>query len=295
MTKPLPPARLFVLLAREAPVGVILRHGPTDWVQMIKWHTDTDKFEEGQWLHAKVFDRRCDLSPDGQFVICFVARINRRTLADKEFTYSWTTLSRPPYFTALALWPKGDSYNGGGLFETSNIIWLNHHNNVPHPNFQPQNFTIIPRKFGHGEDEPIYDKNLEWNGWTLQREGEYKANESSVNAPTDPQKTTLWDKKSSKAGMRLSMEYLGYFVNTRPGTPSRFGYHIHDIPNYHIIHLPLEVSWADFDQQGRLVLAKEGKLFSGTLENDELQLTELADFNPNKPKPQPAPDWAQKW
>src|SRR5690349_10075456 len=48
MTNPPPPARLFVLLASNSPVGVILRRGPTDWVQMIKWHTDTDKFEEGQ-------------------------------------------------------------------------------------------------------------------------------------------------------------------------------------------------------------------------------------------------------
>jgi len=56
-----------------------------------------------------------------------------------------------------------------------------------------------------------------------------------------------------------------------------------------------KITWADFDQQGRLVLAKGGKLFAGTLENGELKLTELADFNGNKPDPQPAPDWAQKW
>jgi len=56
-----------------------------------------------------------------------------------------------------------------------------------------------------------------------------------------------------------------------------------------------DATWADFDQQGRLVLAKEGKLFAATLDNGDLKLTELADFNANKPDPQPAPDWAQKW
>ena len=54
-------------------------------------------------------------------------------------------------------------------------------------------------------------------------------------------------------------------------------------------------TWADFDQQGRLVLAKEGKLFSATLQNGDIHLTELADFNADKPDPQPAPDWATKW
>ena len=53
--------------------------------------------------------------------------------------------------------------------------------------------------------------------------------------------------------------------------------------------------WADFDQQGRLVLAKQGKLFAATLDRESLDLSELADFNANKPDPQPAPEWAQKW
>ena len=29
---------------------------------------------------------------------------------------TWTAISRPPYFTALAVWPKGDTWGGGGLF-----------------------------------------------------------------------------------------------------------------------------------------------------------------------------------
>ena len=29
---------------------------------------------------------------------------------------TWTAISRPPWFTALAVWPKGDSWGGGGLF-----------------------------------------------------------------------------------------------------------------------------------------------------------------------------------
>ncbi len=33
---------LEVLLARDASRGVILRRGPTKWVQLILWHTDSD-------------------------------------------------------------------------------------------------------------------------------------------------------------------------------------------------------------------------------------------------------------
>ncbi len=38
------PCRLSIILARAAPVGVIFRRGPTDWVQLIKWNTDRDSF-----------------------------------------------------------------------------------------------------------------------------------------------------------------------------------------------------------------------------------------------------------
>ena len=43
------------------------------------------------------------------------------------------------------------------------------------------------------------------------------------------------------------------------------------------------VTWADFDRNKRLVLSKEGKLFSAIVADDELALAELVDFNSNKP------------
>ena len=66
------PCRLFVYLAREAPVGVVLRRGPSDWARLSLWHTDDDWFEHGQWMRARVFERRSDLSPDGSLFVAFV-------------------------------------------------------------------------------------------------------------------------------------------------------------------------------------------------------------------------------
>jgi hypothetical protein len=54
-------------------------------------------------------------------------------------------------------------------------------------------------------------------------------------------------------------------------------------------------TWADFDHQGRLVFASEGKLFSGTLRNGKVVLTQLADFNDSKPRAVKAPAWATRW
>lgn len=63
---PIPPCRLHVLLARRAPVAVIFRRGPTKWVQIIRWDTEKDIFEAGQWFHGRIYEGRSDLSPSGK-------------------------------------------------------------------------------------------------------------------------------------------------------------------------------------------------------------------------------------
>ena len=63
-----PPARLWVLLARREPVGVIFRRDPAKPVLLIKWNTRTDSFEHGQWFKGRVYERRCDLSPGGDLL-----------------------------------------------------------------------------------------------------------------------------------------------------------------------------------------------------------------------------------
>src|SRR4030095_14825414 len=132
MRKGKPAARLFVLLARAAPVGIILRRGPSKQVLMIRWDTSSDHFEQGQWFRGRIYERRCDLSPSGEKLIYFAASV-------KPPFCSWTAISKPPYFTALALWPKGDCWNGGGIFLNEKKILLNH----PSHQTAPQSGTYL--------------------------------------------------------------------------------------------------------------------------------------------------------
>ena len=46
------PCKLAVFVARQAPVGLILRRGPTRWFQLILWDTKKDRFQRGQWFHG---------------------------------------------------------------------------------------------------------------------------------------------------------------------------------------------------------------------------------------------------
>lgn len=91
-TQPLPPARLYVLLARVARVGMILRRGPTDWVQMIHWDTRKDTFTLGQWFHGKVYPEKSDISPDGSLIIYFAGKFGKQSDPMKR---AWTAISKP--------------------------------------------------------------------------------------------------------------------------------------------------------------------------------------------------------
>ena len=50
-------------------------------------------------------------------------------------------------------------------------------------------------------------------------------------------------------------------------------------------------TWADWDQRGRLIIAREGRILQWQL----TCITEIADFNDQTPDPQPAASWATDW
>lgn len=55
-------------------------------------------------------------------------------------------------------------------------------------------------------------------------------------------------------------------------------------------------SWVDWDQQGRLVFARDGGIFAASIKvNGYLTEERLIDLNLSKPEPVPTPEWATKW
>lgn len=115
MTGVKPVVRLHLFFATENDSAVILRQGPTEVFRLILWHRETDTFQDGQWLKQKVYVDRCDLSPDGRNFLYFT--LNGDWSGEAEGAY--TVLSRPPFFTALALFPEGSTWGGGGTFLSS--------------------------------------------------------------------------------------------------------------------------------------------------------------------------------
>ncbi|MFG0329201.1 MAG: hypothetical protein ACF8PN_04810 [Phycisphaerales bacterium] len=116
-----PPARVHILLAREAPVGLVIRRGPTKRVATLLWDRERDEFTLGQWLKGRIYERRSDLSPDGRYWIYFAMNGDWAG----ESRGSWTAVAPAPWLKAIAFYPKGDCWNGGGLWTTDRTYWVN--------------------------------------------------------------------------------------------------------------------------------------------------------------------------
>jgi hypothetical protein len=282
------PARVFFILARNAPVGVVFRRGPSDWTEVLKWNTENDTFEPGQWFRGRIYERRCDLSPDGSLLIYFVRKITGRTLKDHEYTYAWTAVSKPPYLTALALWPKGDCWHGGGMFASNNTIVLNHKPQVakPHPKHLPTAMHVRLRDNVCGEDDPIFSERLERDGWELKQEWVVENRGYPLLFLTREPEVREKQSPSGPECLQLTrsiaeLDYSECFA----------------VRNASSDWLPIEgASWADWDSRGRLVFARDGRLYAGALTaSGALESRELIDINSHTPTTMRAPEWATRW
>lgn len=255
-----------MLQARNAQRAVIFRRGPSKQVLLLAWNTKSDQIEEGQWLKGHIYERRCDLSPDGRLLIYFAANW-------KKPYRSWTAVSRPPFLTALALWPKGDAYGGGGLFASKNEILLNHRarQRMLAPDFSlPKTMRVSPlgEHAGYGEDDPIGAIRLQRDGWTLADRGSEVQHPygSPVWFEYDPPIT--WT-KPNPTRPRLVLRMTIHGIKERGGAWYVTQHAVLDPDRNTTLDLGRS-EWADWDHDGDLLFAIGGRLLrlraGGTLD-----------------------------
>ncbi len=287
--------RLYAILARRAPVGVVFRRGPSKRVLLVHWRTDADEFAEGQWLKGRVYERRCDLSPSGKRLVYFAA--------DYRKPYqTWTAVSRPPYLTAVALWPKGDAWGGGGLFAREDELLLNHRvdeTDLAEGFSLPRHVKVRPlgEYAGRGEDSPIVDARLARDGWRRVQEG--RAVRHKLGAPVGYtfEPPEVWA-KPNPSSRRYELRAVTH------------GLHELDGPWYVTEHLVVDketrahvslgrTDWADWLPSGDLAYAGGGRLYRLAHVNGELQTPPdarlLIDLNDRAFRPLEPPEGARRW
>lgn len=273
-----PAARLYVLLSRGSPQGVVFRRGPSSQVLLIKWNVDADSFEPGRWLKGRIYERRCDLSPDGELLVYFAADCRRPI-------WSWTAISRPPFFTALALWPKGDCWGGGGMFASNTELLLNHRRNemALAPEFSVPKWLSVDtcgEWAGSGEDL-IWSSRLLRDGWKLTAYPDKTKDDRGAEVWIEYDPPATWEKAHplwpEKHSLRMSIlgikERNGSWYVTEHSIRSKNGY----------TGAIGRSDWADWSGDGHLLFAQSGCLYRlrpvkgrfGPIEESE----QIADFN----------------
>jgi hypothetical protein len=262
------PARLHVLLARDSDNAVIIRRGPSRKTCVIGWERKSDTFRVGQWLHGRIYERRCDLSPDGKHLLYFA--MNGKW--GSEVLGSWTAVSRAPYLKALGLWPKGDCWNGGGLFVSDKNFWLNdgrykHKTLHNAPSMTHQTECPWPGYFG-GECPGVYYIRLQRDGWKL------------IDAGPDGIGGGITH-FSRRVNNYWSLHKFAH--ETSPYIRGRGCYFDeHALHNDRTGEILVQPGWEWADVDGlRLVWAEAGALLCGRLEKNGLtKIKPLYDFNP---------------
>jgi hypothetical protein len=279
--------RIHGLLAESAPRAVLLRRGPTKWVQLILWHTDSDSFEEGQWFHGRIYETHSDLSPDGTLLL-YLARKDKTPARERSsYTWKWTAISHPPYLTALALWPVGEEWDGGGIFLDNRSIWLCHQSARAHPDHRPQGLRIQATF-----EPPRFTERSKRDGWEQAQPGRFSWAKDPTQllgrrAVTD--QPAIWRKPSPDGRFSLVREWY----REPDFSWARLVYLLDTATNQQIALD--QTTWEEWDQQGRLVFARDGKLWSGEINDGFLTPRLIADFNANKPTGILPPAWAKRW
>lgn len=287
--------RLYSLIASHAPIAVVFRRGPSKSVLLSRWDLRNDTFEHGQWLKGRIYERRCDLSADGELLIYFATNY-------KKPLFSWTAISRPPYLTALAIWEKGDGWGGGGLFSSPRRILLNHRSNeMAHADgFKlPESFVVMPlgEHSGCGEDDPIWSMRLQREGWRLTHRAEATKNERGAKVWIEFDPPTTWEKPSPRRPKDYTLQMKICGIKEKDGPWYLIDYSLVEADG--VATTIGRCDWADWDPNGDLLFAQSGCLWRlaakqrrfGPIESSRL----IADFSELSFKPVQAPKGALVW
>ncbi|SDO16929.1 hypothetical protein SAMN05720382_11635 [Polaromonas sp. JS666] len=255
---------------------MIIRRGPTRYTSVIGWDRKSDKFQVGQWLYGRIYERRSDLSPDGKHMIYFA--MNGRWSSSVKG--SWTAISRAPYLKAVSIFAKGDCWHGGGLFRSPSEYWLNdgygHELQVEDHRLKRTLEYPWHEHYG-GECLGVYYVRLQRDGWKML----YVAPDGAGGHVT-----------------RFEKRINGHWVlrkNAHASAHHPVGrgvyYDTHELFNTRTEETVIKKAWEWAEMDGdRLLWAAEGRIHSGRVNTIGLKDEKmLHDLNPMQPEKLMAP------
>lgn len=257
------PARIHVLLARESPLAVVLRQGPSNQTCALSWDRRTDELRVGQWLRGRIYATRSDISPDGRHWIYFA--LNGKWSSEAKGSY--TVLARTPYLRAIHLWPQGDTWGGGGLIVSDDrfTAFKGGLASMAAPGELVQGESITDHPWYRGG---VYSSRLVRDGWT-----------ALDRVDVDDRHTVYGFERD--VGRGWTLRKVQHLTSATRAAGKGIPYEEHVLVHRATAReVPLpDWEWADVDGP-RLVWARQGCLFAGHVGNDGLrEPKQLHDLN----------------
>lgn len=284
-----PSPRIDGIVAREANVAVVFRRGPTRATEMLLWNLDTDEVTSGQWVKARVYAGACDLSPNGDLLVAMLGdwgdgRGQRH--GRKHGTGGYTTISRPPYFTALAVSVHGTTWWGGGFWRSNDHLELSASAKALQIKAKTRPSQLRITEISQGGPESAMPRRLRQAGWRTERSlehhrldprsPEYHAQIAEIRANIDhyPGLTSeAFERRIDRPGdfpIHL-LRQRGVMVRSFAGGTLRWTrgggetWEALDLEGQ--AHLTFQIEgtgtqWLDLDHRGRVVYGSEGCLWA---------------------------------
>ncbi len=276
MTTQKVPPRIYCIPATESPTIAVFRRGPSDWSHLGSWDIQQQTYSSGGWLKGRIFPRRSALSPDGRYLSYFAHKPN----ATWEHGETYVALSKLPWLTALHAFGTCGTWTRGYYFTTAES------------SCDPE-IAKLPIPYGLAAIPVVQFANERRNGWV----------ESSDSPPRDP--GDMWD---TRRNVRLQKQQPGgehcLYLESIGLAGGEFGQDqaidgmrvVYSLETESDIEILGDLQWADWDQQGHLLMAtRSGKLQSIDLNHPSANPQFEIDLAILEPKSISPPTWAQQW
>jgi hypothetical protein len=278
------PPRIYCIPASEAPIVAVLRRGPSAWAHVGRWDLERGKYEPGAWLHARLYARRADLSPDGRY-LCYLALDPGATW---EHGDAYIAISRLPWLTALHAFGSCGTHTRGYHFldaaateEAAETGEAAETDEAADPLPIPWRLAPTPavqfateRRCGWEEarDSP---PRLDGDFWDVRRN-------ARMRKPQPNGRHVLTVRSMGVAGGEFGVEQAVDGL--------RVAYALESGGSNRVLE---DAQWADWDARGRLLVAtRQGALQVRDAEGAVLEEHDLAEA---APAPGPPPEWAHAW
>jgi hypothetical protein len=274
--------RLFGIPATEASAVAILRRGPSDWSHVGRWDPESGTYDAGSWIHGRLYPQRCDLSPDGRWLVAFIYKDSWSWQAGPTYI----AVSRLPWLTALAAWGTDGTWTRGLAFVPRGT--------AAYPPGRPAVGDVAPllRRWDLDQQRPASFAVERARGWTEAADSP----PASADDPWDERRgphLTMHKPRPDAPGTRLLVR--GWYAAHRgsePGRgPARYALTVDDGPEQ-----PLAgVQWADWARDGRLLVATTAGELQVRDDPRSPQPSWRHDLAPLTPTPEPPPAAAHRW